>query len=54
MKIKIEISDTQDLFELIEIIGSHGHKVWREEGPDLAGYKTHFLIIEIDKNCITE
>ena len=53
MKIKIKISNLADLDKLIKIIGFHGHKVWREDlGADRN--KTHYLIIEIDKNCVTE
>ncbi len=53
MKIKIEIYNTADLDILIGIIGFHGHKVWREDlGTDRN--KRHYLIIEIDKSCISE
>ena len=53
MKVKLEISDIEDLVQLMGILGFYGHKVWRED-LGIGRNIEHYLIIEIDKSCIAK
>ncbi len=53
MKIKLEISNYDDLTELMQLLIKHGYVAWRE--AQLSPYLgRRYLNIEIDKSCITE